>query len=84
MSWPTDGKPRYLVVEVSGAFKASVGSSAALKHFSIHVLDRALNHRIVASFRTEHQKGYSVPSLVRAKATARCAELNAAGEAIAA
>lgn len=85
MSWPTDGDPRFVVVEVTGSSRPTAGSTAKLDGLSVHVLDRAFCHRIVASFCTDYMRGFGVPARVRKSAADRCDELNGAhSEAVAA
>ena len=85
MSWPQDGKPRFVVVETVGHLRIGVGSRPAhLKNASasrtVAVLDRAWAYRTVYRARSEDFRSVSREVAVaraQSRAAERCAELNA-------
>lgn len=89
MSWPSDGLPRFVVVETRGLFAATVGGSDPRvdntnENRTVAILDRAFCHREVAYFRSEDQGSTRGKAVAKAQrlAAERAAELN--GEQVAA
>lgn len=83
MSWPTDGKPRYVVVETLGHLHVTIygGTTEADKdlHRTVAILDRAFCHRCVFKARSEDWKQLGrVRAIAKARRLAeeRLAELN--------
>lgn len=74
MSWPADGRPRFVVARTDGILEIPIAKNAAsdsvsntVLHSTLSVLDRAFCHREVARWRTEdHRK-----SIERVEVTAR-------------
>jgi hypothetical protein len=81
VSWPDDGRPRYVVAITRGYRTTRTGSAKTPPGLEAMVLDRADAHRVVASFASEEER-HGNTSQRRDRATerayARCAELNAA------
>lgn len=93
MSWPADGKPRYVVARTNGMLEmpnnrggTSDSARNTKQQATFAILDRAFCYRTVARYRTEDVGGLMAKrvALVERVATARCDAFNAAGEAVAA
>jgi hypothetical protein len=67
VSWPTDGLPRFIVVEIEGSLGIS-GRDNVHDNITCTILDRAYCHREIRSWRSEDQRGRGKG---RAKAEAR-------------
>lgn len=86
MSWPADGKPRFVLVEHSGALSHAPTNIRTLENITCAILDRAFCHRTVAKYRSEQYTGGKGVTSVMARAKARAAareklaELNATHE----
>lgn len=88
MSWPSDGRPRYVLVETTGYRRMSVSGQLAvdteLPNRTVAILDRAFCHRVVFTAQSEKYSGGGA-ALSRLEAiahtqrlaAARLAELNA-------
>lgn len=74
--------PRYVVTELEGYDTAA--RSAKRPGLSCHIIDTAVNHRLIASYRTESYRaglfgnGDLIRRAVREKAAGHAARLNAA------
>lgn len=55
MSWPADGKPRYVVAVTEGQLTGTTGQlqGGIAPNLTAHVLDRAYCHRAVFAVRSE-------------------------------
>lgn len=83
MSWPTDGKPRFVLASIRGGdvFSHTPGASQGNVEFYIH--DRAFCHRIVRTFSTgayryDARRGRDRFYNAESCAASALAELNAA------
>lgn len=74
MSWPADGRPRFVTVETHGwrihATSGAIGGNTA-RNVSYAVLDRAYCHGIVAEFASEGEHGGGKSAVLRARAQAK-------------
>ena len=76
-------EPRFYVTELKGYLHP--GSGPAPPGLSCHIIDRQINHQLVATYRTEDHRRprrnrEQRRCTVRTKAAQHCAELNAACE----
>ncbi len=80
MSWP-DGKPRFVVREITGYTINETGSTGgnALPTTDVMILDRAYCHRVVSYFRASGNGQPRLPARQHL-AEERCARLNAEDE----
>jgi hypothetical protein len=84
VSWPADGKPRYVVSELEGYMQGGVGPKNG-GGLSVAIVDRANCHRAFTTWRTEEIHGATRLArrrLAREAAAQMLAELN--GERVAA
>jgi len=83
MSWPADGKPRFIVVETIGHANTRNGGRPlhlkdAPESRTVAVLDRGWCHRTVYRVRSEdfHLRREAAVARAQQLARERCAELN--------